>query len=294
MQTKIIQINPADLRLAAVNARYMTHEVFTRLIDNVKRDGRLTSVPFAVRDPDGRYQVLSGNHRVKAALAVNLPEIDVMVTDDELSPAQRTALQLSHNALVGTDDGAILASLYESIDDVNLRLYSGLDDKVLDLLKDADVVGLSEADLEFTTMAFIFLPDEVTRAKEVFERALQSSPAHDRWLARMGDYDRLLDSLSKASTAHGISNMAVALALVLDVFTAHETDLQAGFVDDVGEAKHARPVYFSTIFGDDTIPAQAGAVVLRALNRMISKGEASTGAKWQAIERWAADYLAGP
>lgn len=48
------------------NARYMTNEQFRNLVENIKRDGQLSSVPFCVK-VDGKYRVLSGNHRVMAA-----------------------------------------------------------------------------------------------------------------------------------------------------------------------------------------------------------------------------------
>lgn len=75
MQTKVIQVDPKTLKLLEVNARFMRHEEFQRLVANVKQDGQLTSAPFAARNPDGTYEVLSGNHRVQAAIAAGLESI---------------------------------------------------------------------------------------------------------------------------------------------------------------------------------------------------------------------------
>jgi hypothetical protein len=54
---------PLDqLRLLDKNARYMPHEMFQNLVENIKRDGGLSSVPFCWFD-GSVYHVLSGNHR---------------------------------------------------------------------------------------------------------------------------------------------------------------------------------------------------------------------------------------
>src|SRR3990167_530048 len=77
MQTKIIRIDPRKLKLLEVNARFMRHEVFMQLTENIKKDRALTSVPFCAiyqyfnaggviptyEDGTLIYEVLSGNHR---------------------------------------------------------------------------------------------------------------------------------------------------------------------------------------------------------------------------------------
>lgn len=70
--------------------------------------------------------MLSGNHRVKAAVAAG---IDFMVVEAYMPPDRRAAIQLSHNELTGEDDPEILRTIYEHIQDVGMRLYSGLDDR---------------------------------------------------------------------------------------------------------------------------------------------------------------------
>lgn len=93
INTKIIEIDPRELKLLKMNARFMRHEEFQRLVANIKRDGQLTSAPFACLDPaDGKYEVLSGNHRVQAAISAGLETIPCIITDDEMSEEQRIAI----------------------------------------------------------------------------------------------------------------------------------------------------------------------------------------------------------
>ena len=68
METKIIKVNPKQIKLLEVNARFMKAEEFRKLIENVKRDGCLTQLPFCCKNEKGELVVLSGNHRVQAAI----------------------------------------------------------------------------------------------------------------------------------------------------------------------------------------------------------------------------------
>lgn len=172
INTKIIEIDPRELKLLKMNARFMRHEEFQRLVANIKRDGQLTSAPFACLDPaDGKYEVLSGNHRVQAAISAGLETIPCIITDDEMSEEQRIAIQLSHNAIVGQDDPDILKKLYDKILDIDLKEYSGLDDKTLGLLDKASSQAMSEANLEFQVLSIVYLPDELKEAQRVIDKA---------------------------------------------------------------------------------------------------------------------------
>lgn len=220
---------PEDLTLLEPgrNARFMTHETFMNLVANIRRDGVLTQLPFVHHDLDtGVREVLSGNHRVRAAIEVGLTVIQWLETTDPLTPAQKTAIQLSHNSINGEDDPAILASLYEQIDDVDWRAYSGLDDDDLGLIADIDVSGLSDANLDYQSLLLTFLPDDWERIISGFDeaRALAQNPeAH--WLVRYDDHVRLLDALEAAN--HLVKNQAAALSVILDVFERHKDELEA-------------------------------------------------------------------
>ena len=126
MNVFTLEIDPREIKLLETNARYMKHEEFNRLVENIRRDGKLTSTPFLCKDDDDRWLCLSGNHRTRAAIEVGLPTITCLATDDPLSKEQRIAIQLSHNAIAGQDDPATLKALYEQILDTSLKQYSGL------------------------------------------------------------------------------------------------------------------------------------------------------------------------
>ncbi len=168
MKTRLIEVDPRRLKLLDVNARFMPHEQYNRLVENIRRDGALTSVPFCAlykfleddseiefwRDDQTNedfpvWEVLSGNHRTMASIDAQLPTITVMVTDEPMDEDKRIAFQLAHNAIEGEDDPAILRELYEKISNVDDKIYSGLDDKTLDLLEQVQPLSMSESNLTF-------------------------------------------------------------------------------------------------------------------------------------------------
>lgn len=287
--------DPRGLTLLEVNAHFMTKEKFDALVDNVRRDGVLTSVPLVYADPDtGVELVLSGNHRTRAAVEAGLQEIPVLVIDQKLSRQQQVAIQLSHNSIFGEDDPDTLAMLYEELDDVDWRTYSGLDDKVLDLLDDPTAVPFAEANLTYQTVQLVFLPPE----KEVAEQALfEVKKLHgisDMWLAAMSQYEPTLTALESVRGAYSIGNVATALNIVLAVFEKHLDELADGWIDENGEPRRKKDVPMETVFATRMVPAETAAVIHRAVKAAQERGDlADVSGAWRFIELLAADYLAG-
>jgi hypothetical protein len=292
LNIRLRQVDPRTLKLLDVNARFFPKETYDTLVRNVKRDGALTSVPLVY--PADADLVLSGNHRVMAAVEANLPTITVMDVLDEQSRDELIARQLSHNAIVGQDDPATLKALYDQIEDVDWRDYSGLDDKALDLMTDADLSSLSEANLDFAVVQLVFLPAELDRAREALDNAHAMITADERWLARFGDYEKTLDALQSAHLAWRVGNVATAFGGILDVFEAHLTDLAAGFLDGTGEPARDGPAPLEAVLGTRVIPTDAAAVLNRAIEKMIRAGDVPADNRVRALELLAANYLAEP
>lgn len=218
LRVAVVPIDQCDF--LEKNARFMRVEQYRRLVENIRRDGCLTSVPFAVKRGE-RYYILSGNHRVKAAKDAGLTEVPVLYTDRELTRAQQVAIQLSHNAIAGQDDLAILRELYDEINDVALKEYSGLDDVLLGKLTPPNLDPLSEKGLEYRVVSIAFLPEEVERAEKLFAKMLEQATGNVTWINRRADYDRMLDALTVAKAKAGVKNTATAFGLLLDLAEKH-------------------------------------------------------------------------
>ena len=283
-----------------VNARFMRKEQYDTLVANIREDGRLTSVPLLYQPTEADpLEIVSGHHRIQAGTEVFGPEaeFDAMIVRDEQSKQQIIARQISHNSITGEDDLATLKQLYDQLDDVDWRAYSGLDDKTLELMEAVDVSSLSEANLDFQMIQIAFLPHELDQAKDAFEEAKKLAAAEERWLAGYAQYEPTLAALESARGSYSIGNVATALGIVLDVFEAHLDDLQDGWYDKESATVSAtgKWVPLESFLGTRAMPAEAAAMVVQALQKARKAGEIGDGAKpWQLLELLAADYLAGP
>lgn len=288
METKVIKINPREIKLLEVNARFMKADEFQRLVENVKRDGCLTQLPFCAYNEDWELEVLSGNHRVQAAIEAGLEEIEVQVTEDELTKDQRIGIQLSHNAISGQDDMAILKQLYESIDDVNYKAYSGLDDETLKILEDIKTQSMSNGGLEFQILNIAFLPSEIEDIKKVLKEVKKQIGKNETLTLRMAEYDKYLDTLNEVGEGMRIRNTATAFLGMLEIIGNHMEELKSCWIDS---AKDKEFVPISTIVGRSSIKAVDGRLLDRAVERLVSKGEVNKLEKEKALVLLAEKYL---
>lgn len=285
---KLAIIDIEQTELLEKNARYMTSEQFHTLVKNIKRDGGLSSVPFCYKVKE-KYRVLSGNHRVMAAKEAGIKNILVMYTDKKLSKQEQIAIQLSHNAIEGQDDPVILKELWNEIKDIDLKFYSGLDDKVLGELEKVSIDPLSEVSLDYRTLSFVFLPEEAERLEKAFEEALKVCKANDIYVSKTTEFDRLLDAIAKTNDSYNIRNVATSMMIILDIFEKHQTDLSKGWEERTGSKKETVPL--ASILGTDNIPISAAKSVKKAVQKMMDKGDIKKNNLWQAIEIWAEKYL---
>lgn len=204
IQTAIRQASPKSLKLLEKNARYMNGAQFKRLVENVKRDGKLTSLPLVHRG-----EVLSGNHRVQAAIEAGLAEIEYIEITSELTDQQRVAIQLSHNAVVGQDDPSILQELYATLD-LDWKEYSGLTDDAFDFHK-IDIEGIGIGAPEYQEISIQFLPAEREEFVKLVKRIEKAKRLDTVLVADRRDFEEFFDVLTKAKLKLDIHNTALAL-----------------------------------------------------------------------------------
>jgi hypothetical protein len=185
--------------------------------------------------------------------------------DDPLTEDQIKAIQIAHNALVGEDDPFVLKEIYESIGAGEIKEYSGIDNKLLGLLEKVSVDTLASGQLEWTTVSFLFLPDEVERLRASL--AAEGKSAKLGFAARVADYDRFMEALALAADSFGVSNAAAALASVLDVFDAHLDDLDKGFLDSKGEPARKGNVPAAAALKAQQVPAVTASLLARILEK---------------------------
>ena len=270
IETEIVTCDPRSLLLLEKNARYMKAQTFQRLVENIRRDGTLTSLPFAVREGEG-LRVLSGNHRVLAAIEAGLERIDVLVSLTELSAARQKAIQLSHNSLVGEDDPLTLRALFEELGDVAWKAYSGLDDATLELMAKTATPGLGAQGLDLATLTLTFLPGDLERMREAFAR-IATGLKGEAWIVPFALYDATADMLDTVSLACEVRSMAVAFAHLVEVFERHLGELRPELERNRGDFPLA------VLFGRSEVPRDRARAVAKALARL---GDGP----WEALEK---------
>lgn len=237
-------IDPRALKLLDRNARRMPAREFNQLIANIKRDGALTSTPLVHRAGDD-LTVLSGNHRVKAAIAAGMAAVSVLeVKGDGLTPERLLAIQLSHNALVGEDDQNILRELYDSLG-VLEKLYSGLTDASFGAVDDLDLTKLAIGAPTYEHVSLMFLPEDREVFMEAMEQLGRGAARTKRFIGRLDDYRRFEQALVAVQDTLNIHNQALALAAMAELALERleEMEMADGHrnAGDAAQEEHLQP-----------------------------------------------------
>lgn len=207
-----------DCVLLEKNARYMTKAQMETLAQNISQDGFLSQLPFAVRQEDGRYRILSGNHRIKGAVKANQNRVLLLYGDEkDYSPERQTAVQLSHNAIVGQDDLTLLKELYSDIQDVVLKAYTGIDEKELFAYKPFEIKAISEEDIEMTAVTFTFSETAWEHIGRVLERLDNQKLDPDYSAFVLGSVDEFIRTLTEIKKRLNIKSRSVAFAKMCEI-----------------------------------------------------------------------------
>lgn len=204
IDTRVVRMELASLRLLEKNARFMPPREFEQLVSNVRKDGALTSLPLVYRG-----EVLSGNHRVQAAIKAGLVESDVIEIVSDLTTDERTAIQLSHNAISGRDDQSVLRQLYDSIGSLDEKLYSGLSDDSFQV-EELNVSPLSFIAPTHEEIILSFLPEDKAAFISAVDKIAKTHKKACVLAARMDDFDQVFSAVIEVKAKLNIINSAEA------------------------------------------------------------------------------------
>lgn len=219
-------VDPRDCVPQEINAHYMDQQMMNNLASNVKRDGRLESVPLVYRDQEtGKLKIISGHHRVESAQKANLKWIIVMVIpiadQDELR-----AKQLAHNALVGKDDDVLLKKLYESIKDLELKVYSGLQDKI----EGVQLVSLSFRAGRFKEFTIAFMDPDIAEYDQAIEEIKLSKfggKDAELRLDSLKNWETYAKAIRQVKGMENIKNNGAALSRLIELARERLDQLEA-------------------------------------------------------------------
>jgi hypothetical protein len=208
-------VNPKECRGQEINARYMPSEMFQQLINNIKKDSRLESIPLCYEDEKGIIRIISGHHRIKAAEEIQLNEIIVMITTPE-SNDEIVSKQISHNALTGKDDEQVLNELFNSISIISERIATELNDK----LEKINYPSLNFKIGTFKEFVLTFIPEDILEYDEKMEKIAEdmiSKSSSTIRIVPMEAYDKFGKILRQIKKAENIKSNGSALAYMVDL-----------------------------------------------------------------------------
>ena len=180
---EIWQVHYTHVREQNLNARVMPPEMLERLTENIRNEKRIEALPLGVLR-DGHIELISGHHRVRAAVAAEVFEFPMLVDTREDLPASAVkAKQLAHNAIAGADDPDMLAQIFSQI---------------------------------------AFLPVQMERLEAVAERLAQQVPkdAEAVWLVPEDAAQRFSDALNRLGRAQDIRTVGNIIGRMTEIVEA--------------------------------------------------------------------------
>ena len=281
----IIAKVPLDkVREQDINARIMKKEMQDQLTANIKNRGQLESLPLLV-EKDGVLEIISGHHRIKSARAAELKEIVAIIDVSGLSRSKIAAKQLAHNAISGFDDQDVLKEICKMLDDVDDMLESFVGKDVLkEPLEQYDKLLSPALQFDFKNITFSFLPHQV-RDMDALVKNLESSAPEIIGVAPYEQCKHFIEALARYQKFSDIRNVGAAIHSMIESVTEK--------MDDAGFNEEEDWTYLTKLFGSNAIPAESAATITKAIKKAEKEGTVTSKNRWQLIEKWSTDYLAG-
>lgn len=220
---KIAKVSVSDIIYTSVNANIMSDKVMDRLTKNVGISG-LSSTITCYKRGDGKYVVISGNHRLRAAIANNLSYVFVIYADEsELSDDEIKAIQLSHNSIHGEDDKGILKSIFDSIQSVDFKDFSFIDYEELSRIS-VDIPSLTPISETYSVNLILF-KDDVNSIKELLG-IIEDNIGSNELILMSGNEDenKYIEVMTSIKKKYNIKSVNIAFSKLLELALSKLSD----------------------------------------------------------------------
>ena len=280
----IAKIKLADIREQDINARIMKTEMQKQLTDNIKKRGQLESLPFCALI-DGRIEVISGHHRLRSAKDAGLTEVFVILDVSGLRRSQVASKQIAHNAINGFDDQSTLREIAKMIDDVDDMLESYIGKEIIgEPMAELEKLIAPKVEFAWKNVTFTFLPHQLKDLDKLLN-VLSSLKPDFLGVADIDQHEEFIETVTKYQQFANVKNTGAAIHAMI---RATEQILEDVHYDESEEW-----VQLTSLLGTPAIPKEAAEIIKEAVDKMTKDGTVGAKNKWQALEYWAADYLAG-
>lgn len=276
---KIAKVNIEELREQDLNARVMSSDMFNRLAANIKKDNRIESLPFVAETEKG-LEIVSGHHRVRACRTAGITEIYIILDDTGLDRDSIRSKQLSHNSLQGEDNKQIVKEIFDLIDDAEKKLEAYINPELNDILDKMSIKDVT-FDVDIKNILVTFLSYE----KETFERCAQklNDAYSELYVADINSLKEFSACIKRINKEYDIRAMNTVFTKMAEIVLEHMGE----------EIEDYERMALRDVFKSAYIPKDSADVILQAIKKAEKDGVISNKNKWQILEYWAADYLAG-
>jgi ParB-like chromosome segregation protein Spo0J len=202
----------AELREQDVNANVMPTGMFNALVGNLRKNKAIEGVPLcAVREGGTAMEIVSGHHRVRAAMQAGITE-GLVLCYYGITRSELIAKQLSHNSIQGNSDPEIVKRLYEAIESLPEKMESFIDPSLWESLPDPTRFEQVDVDLfaDAKTVTVLFLPVQA----QDFQKALDLLSKDDDvvYLAHRAQFDSFRDAVHEVRKEMEIYAYPTAIA----------------------------------------------------------------------------------
>ena len=280
----IAKVKIANIKEQDINARIMKPEMFKQLVDNIKKRGQLESLPLCVMAED-KIEIISGHHRIRAAREAGMEDIVVILDISGLSRSQIAAKQIAHNAISGFDDQSTLKEIVKLIEDVDDMLESYIGKDIMgEPMAELEKLLSPKVEFDWKNITFTFLPHQMADLEKLIS-VLESTSPDLVGVAPIEEHKPFMEAINKYQKFANVKNTGAAIHAMVRC-----TDQM---FEDIGYEESQEWVQLTTLFGSSAVPKEAADIITEAVKKMASEGIVGQKNKWQAIEYWAADFLAG-
>ncbi len=104
-------------------------------------------------------------------------------------------------------------------------------------------------------------------------------------ISDIDQHEEFIEAITKYQQFANVKNTGAAIHAMVKATES--------LFDDLHFDESAEWVQLTNLLGSPAIPKEAADVITEALKKMTEEGVLGSKNKWQALEYWAADYLAG-
>jgi len=205
--------HPDALREQDKNARVMDKNLFDRLKSNISKEKRLESLPLCAKRND-RFEIVSGHHRIRAARMAGLDTIFWICPMEEMTKGQIKSKQLAHNAIEGEDDLQTLREIYLEIEDLELRMETGINPLDLDI-PEMGVIKNESLDImfDYKQVTLLFLPSGCEKFLTLLDHVSEDIVG----VAPREEYEKIAIALRKVSACEDIRNLTAVFQKIAEI-----------------------------------------------------------------------------